>query len=571
MVQENSNEKTEQSSVDFFDWYATTTRYAFPTDYALTDLKDKWGADRRTIAKYITQSELFSVIFQHMRYDGDSSTPPKKHSEYNGIPAELELFFKLYLDEVLIENQASSIARGSITKDFDEKLCATLYEKAMEAERSDNSERTKDLYMFRRLYGNKAFGNYVTKHFWTEFRSRCNALEEIALQQSPEEQMDALKQVLGFMDILIADLLWKNKTSKFSGQGSDIQVQCVDSSDSLFVKSFPLELVNRLRNRQFPSKVVCDELAIYRIPNLTIHDDNSQKDQQLKNAFEEIVSSANGWSKTLRQARECYMQYIREQKNVEPLQKQCETLQQYLNDFKSPPDDEELRADIEKICIQHFRAILVGTPGYVNHEANRNVGERYRFINDVITRLCNDFVFKYQWAVSYMYSSGLDYDALRVSMDLLVSNVNAYIEDTKNDSLGDKYLQDVKQQYLDGIEQLWDEQLLGRFSDIKENIINGHLEKIAIKIEDVCICAIESFGLQIPQWATKKAIVCNMGRYRELVSHDVPAFPEVTRTLHDIYLIRALFTCRIWGEYNRTKEKVYDYYKLLSAYIHNHR
>lgn len=569
MVQENSNEKTEQSSVDFFDWYATTIRYAFPTDYALTGLEDKWGADRRTIAKYITKNKLFSDFFQHMRYDGDSSTPPKKHSEYNGIPAELELFFQLYLDEVLIENQASSIARGSITKDFDEKLCAILYEKAMEAERSENSEQTKDLYMFRRLYGNKAFGNYVTKRFWAEFRSRCNALEEIALQQSPEEQMDALKQVLGFMDILIADLLWKNKTSKFSGQGSDIQVQCVDSSDSLFVKSFPLELVNRLRNRQFPSKVVCDELAIYRIPNLTIHDENSQKDQQLKNAFEEIVSSANGWSKTLRQARECYMQYIREQKGVESLQKQCETLQQYLSDFKEPPDDEELRADIEKICIQHFRAILVGVPGYVNHEANRNAGERYRFINDAISRLCNDFVLQYQWAVSYMHFAGVKYDAYHAVVNLLATGLMPYVANQQLAFDINNCFEDTVGNFLAGIKNIWDVDVLGEFSIMETPAQSVDIQMLSSNMAYICKTVTEAFEIQTPPWEEQEEISKHLERYFALIEKGSAVYPYVNEILHDTYLVRVIFTCRIWGEYNRTKEKVFDYYKLLSAYIHN--
>lgn len=571
MLYEKTDEKTQQSGDDFFDWSASTTRYAFPTDYALTSLENRWSADRRTIAKYITQNNLFSDLFQHMRYDGDSSTPSKKHSEYNGIPVELEPLFKLYLDKVLIDKQASSIAGGSITKDFDEKLCSDLYQKALIAESSKNSAQSKDLYMFRRLYGNKVFGNYVTKQFWAEFHSRCDALEEITLQQSPEEQMDVLKQVLGFLDILIADLLWKDQVSKSCNESNEIPKKQGISNDSFFMKSFPLELVNILRKRKYPAKVGSDEVAKYSIPNLTIHDDDSQEDLQLKNAFEEIMSSPNGFSKTLTKARDCYMQYIREQKYKEPLQIQCEILQQYIGNFKEPPDDLTLRDDIQQICIEHFRAILVGTPGYVNHVATRNAGERYRFINDVITRLCNDFVLKYQWAISCMYFKGVKYDAYYTVMNLLASGLIPHVENPELDvNIGNCFNETVEN-FLAGIKSIWDVDVLGEFDIMEKSAQSGDIQMLSSNIAQICKTATEELGIQTPPWEEQEEICRHLGRYYALIEKGSAVYPFVDKMLHDIYLIRAIFTCRIWGEYNRTKKKIYDYYKLLSAYIHNHK
>lgn len=546
-----TGKKEQKAQRQEFAYRAQTSRYAFPLDLPVIKVAEDWEIDPRTIRAYVTDNPLFADFYQYMRYDGDvSQKRGKDHKVFNGIPVELEKFFSVYFISAYDHQEKRMLKEGTLPEGFEESLCLKFHKLAMGMEKSPDQT---NLYLYRRLYDNEAFRAAILGKYWDVLRKRWGLYEDLMLQMDTDTQLEQMKEMITYLDLKMAHYARKEKKKK--------QVLS-------FIKSFPREVLDYFRRRKDVQKDQLDEIAKFRLPNITIEREG-QEAMPLKEALDEVVHSRNGSAEIIDVARKTYMDYVRTQCAKTDFQSQCEELQKYLDEFEEELGSDELNKEIKVVCTELFGSIPAGNPFssgvyYNGRKLNRQKGEKHRFIIDTATYLYSNFAYEYQ-----QFLRCLDPSEQKKDEFFFEENKGArqrYIKENNLDAVC--FYQEIADDYMDTIRKLWVADFLGDFSAF-QNALEKSIEEISVKIQRICMNAYEDLGLTIPYWTDNVYIRQGWLRYKRIVDKNETDLSTVCIDPWDVILIRALFMCRLWYAYKKSKSIILENFRHLSAYLQN--
>ena len=542
-----------------FCYTAKETGQSFPLDLTVAEWSRAHGFHRNTASKYLTCNNVFSDLYSKMRFYIGASDTKSPHSRLKGIPVELEEFLADYINAAIRYSQnhkrtAEQIGSDAGFPEFDRIFCEEYLKKAQEPE-------AKQSFLIRRLYANETFENMALEEFWNLLRDRFRMFEELTKKLKPEVQMVYLKYVLEGLNLQIGNIASmepenKEETSKFKMP---------------FLETFPQEVISYFRSPvPAPRYASKGDLITYDLPNLKVTADG-QVDSCMKDAFEEIQTSATGQSQLQKPAREAYVNYLKTKLEKTEFEKQCDHMRGYLSGQEEYVEDARLSADIHEICIALFQPIVQGMPiPWELKMEERNHSEYYRTLFDAAFNQCCRFIQYYQYPLSLftrLAETEQESDVCRAVLQMN-NETNQWKNIEKHGSMSkDDYVKQEKQRFLAEIEGMWSDRQLGKKEDFNRSVLDGHIKPQSQKLVTCYTKLLKNLDLENPYWATEENIMEAMAQYRKVLEGDYIQEPGYLGTPCFIYLRKLIMASRIYEEFDRVEQSTFRYYKYLLSEI----
>lgn len=554
---------------DCFIWKVEETGRVFPVDYAISEAAKKWGIEPRTVKKYISSNPFFQEFYSQIQFNFKEKISEEKN-RIQAIPLELEPFFRCYIEEALKSKEKKGIANGEISAEFDRTLCLRLFQESQAAEM--NKDRQDELYCYRNLYNNAAFQEAVSSQQWEEqFQWRCDTIRSLVKHQNAENQIQDLKRIIAYLDIQIAYLL--SVTSQ-EAPASPGKPPC----SSFLLDTFPLELFVHARGE---SQNPPGKDASYCVKNFNFDTMQPESEQgtitEIKTLYEafEIMRKNKLHPNEVRNAtREQFQLHLRKPPDKTSFQKSCEKLTEYLNAYTSAASSSTVEREINERCKKYYAHIILGTPcpggavlADINAEFQGSV--RARFIEEMASCFSNSFIGSHQWVLRYMGAE----DCMPVFCHCIheVLKASAYGEESNDCRLS------ISELFQNSIKQLWGNELLGFSCRILDNLIPENLiVELNSRIANTCFQALTVLGIYDKMkanaivfqsaWCSPDYLNNAWAWYNSLQYSDNVSVQKGFG-FFDILLIRAIFTCRVWDEYQTTCSTILRCYNTMHSNI----
>lgn len=552
-----------------FDWVESATRYPpFPTDYTRQELEAYWKVNADDIRSYIMNFKKFTNFYLWMRY-----THPDKHEltkkTGKGVPAELEPFFSIYINEAIRFNEAEAVRNQELTgtqgnklwledddkvSEFEHQLCKKLHERVMkETIMPKDGMPSENEYWYRRLYSNEAFQNDISLAYWEqEYEFRCKRIRELSLQLPQSLQISQLQHAIVNMDSQIATMLYIINRDGFHRN--------VGAEPKSIIKTFPQELIKNMRTcntkRQDSNGRVRYTVHDFEF---TIHRNGNEETKYLSEFFNDMKDL-----KKRRQIREAirphYLKDVCKIPEKTMFQKACEQLQQYLNNYVNRS---EKYGEIEKYIIYRIKTYFMSflwfgasPTGIISPGADHTVGT-HTVIDELIASMYTEFYLRHIDTIGYICrgSYSLDKEIERISKQFEV-----------DESKGSRRECTFRRQALYYSEMVQSVCMyeIPKHSSLRKCLLNQEqMRSISKQMEKSCIELYGLFNGKPQDWMNEVNFIRLWERYNDvLINYDGSAAFAFTAE-EDVKLCSALFLCRVLDEVYREKEATLGAYAEL--------
>ena len=615
-----------------FTYSATEQAPPFPLDYTTGELKKKWGVTKDMPVTRMFKHKQFRDFFLWLQYDdktlkemtessecNEAQTSEKdssKYKPYNGLPPELEPFMRLYMKAYDIENPGnSSVKFAQFIPDF----CAFLHGLSMDAELeaectpnvtesdsgkggTDGSREVSapdDRYWYRLLYKNEGFQEAIIRSYWQkEYDSRTKTAKELFQKMPYDFQIQALQQNICYLDTQIAAMLQTIEQNK--------QSIPVPDQTSLFLKTFPTELMQELR-KKVPSKNDQGR-ATFRVKNFMIHKHDVSPDRDLLSYLKDITGNQNPET-VKKEIRPYYLQEICQVPDAPPFLTACLKLQKYLdsstgNDIQS----EDVVNYVYNKSRELYQAALRFDPFPATTSTN--------FRNDHIGSMLDQLI--YNMYNNFMVNYGQEFDYLRYWLNFRpseqsISHLSPTIIPDQADA--SKAFMDIYNFFLDMVYTIsgktlknpgisWDNyryvliKLVGTdiYSDywvLSEPLTDAAIKNLSAHLAKTCREAYNLLKLEAPEWISEatfqtawqhysQALVKNAQSKNDSPPADIStksdgtnaesnaadtATPAILISTENYYLLAALMIQRISHAYHTNCEAAISAYQHYTSFV----
>ena len=566
---------TEDKSV--FDYIADNLGPAFPLDWSMNKWCEEYSRpNRKTVKRYTVESNLFKPFFDGTRSSKKSGSPQfYDRSEYNhdGIPTELEDFFRSYIDTVTKftakkekNTRLKDILNGE-SSEFDRVFCRHCVSQASISASSDKDD-SYSAFLRKCLYENDAFVSEKISMSWDTVQCRMDTLKKLVLKQPAELQIQHIKNILAFLDMEIATVL-----------PTDVENDVEKPADTPpeknpmpFTTTLPMEVIQK--TRQFTSNAGNGHIT-YHIPNINFQDpSNPQNTINMETACSKISKMSPERKTLLPAAQEAYKKFLNEHASEKSeFQRQCEHLDGYVYRNSTAITDEYLMGEIESITKSYFSEILSGhnQPFDIRIQMDKfqqsNSSEHFRTLHDIISSYCNQFISRYQQSIASLSILSPDVDsvfssALLYYYDKTAKHLSRLGEKTLKESAKDEI-----EQYKNILKNIWPIEDPNTLEIFNKNIQNLTYDRIMNDIIRLCEYVYDYFSISKPYWISEKYVNLALQSYRVLLSCNDENRPGITAFLYNIILTRLILICRISCDYENILNQVFYYYKETSKLI----
>lgn len=547
---------------------------SLPIDYSQNDASENLGTSRPTIDKYITSNKkLFGTLFSWIRYH---PSPPKKDStEYtNSIPAELGVFFKLFLKKKKSKECAQQILDGNVPQEWEDSFCRDLYELSVNAEQeataSNAPQKDNQLYWTRLLYNNAAYKKSASVLLWEkEYTWRVKAFQRLAMQQPPDQQMELLKWFIGYLDSLVTLLLSpeKNTTPAKEPEG--------------FMSTFPLEVMQKTRVKA-DGHLSTKNIATYKISNVDLNlseyiangtlDEVFRDTESMEKAFGTInANHATGLDTFKAVIRQ---EYLEKSVKIPPkteFQILCEEIKKYSVSYTEAYTDDELKAEIKKRCSSYFATILQGNAAltgiffYDKDDPVKKSGKRY-YIEDYVLQQYNAFVLNNRWGITCMGIIASDHQFYATIHFGIIHDAASNPNFTTEEFAKKQILS-----FENNLRSIWPFSLSQYFDLLGSAISTEIIDTVSSILEEKCNAAFKEFSIPEKRTISKVDIRKAFDKYNELHGPYTDFNSFAGYRYEDFVLIQALFTCKLWETYQWVCDSALDRFKAFSTYVKENR
>ncbi len=523
----------------FLEWVYSLERPFLPVDISQLSAGKRWGDDRRNIKNYIGDNPLFADMYNYL-YAKNSE---KKRDKF--IPAELEPFFRTFLQVTRASPQRKTIAEGNAPAEFQKALYRELYQRVWNTERSNNpDDGTAEDFCRGYLFEEPAFQDAISEFLWDEnFQRRCDMLKALTKDISPKERVSLLKHLITFMDINIAYY-------QSMAQGKKENTQ----PTTPLVSEFPTKVLKIVRQQGRTEK----NEPVFRIKVRT-----PQEKVLLKTEFKNLRANklADGKKQDAERdaARDIVRDaYIKAACHGEPhgeFEEQCRILREYVESYEKSLDDTQLRDEITKRSREYYGSILCGAPipaGSLPQESPGDFRSRadMTFLEELISCLYTNFCHKYGWVFDYLR---IPDTALAEAM------LKTWFDHLPQAEKREKII------FIKGpVEELLSHEMFAQL-DFMDNRNDDQLTAIMAGRAAGCYRDLYGDKDPLPCWTLANVLQSALVTYRLVMNaenDDLLHYP-----MHFIRLIKASFACILWEQYRQSCEIVFRQFKTFRSFI----